>query len=159
MKPDLAATLRSLLHEQQTAALATLHKGEPALSMVPYALLPEGRGFVIHVSGLAAHTADMLANSAVSLLVVASTGTAPSPQELPRVSIQGRAKPVPPESAEYREAAALYVSRFPSSEQTFAFADFTLFVIEPRSARFVGGFARATSIMATEFASVMHREG
>ena len=155
MKPDLAATLRSLLLEQQTAALATLHKGEPALSMVPYALLPEGSGFVIHVSRLAVHTADMLAQPAVSLLVVAPAGSAPSPQELTRASVQGWAKPLPPNSAEYVNAKERYVARFPSSEQTFSFSDFKLFVIEPRSVRFVGGFARATSILAREFVSIM----
>lgn len=155
MKPDLAASLRSLLMEQQTAALATLHKGEPALSMVPYALLPEGAGFVIHVSRLAVHTADMLAHPAVSLLVVAPAGSAASPQELARASVQGRARPLPPDSAEYASAQAHYVARFPSSEQTFSFSDFKLFIIEPRAVRFVGGFARATSILAREFTSVM----
>lgn len=155
MKPDLAASLRSLLLEQETAALATLHKGEPALSMVPYALMPGGKGFVIHVSRLATHTADMLAQPAVSLLVVAAAGSAPSPQELARASVQGRARPLPPDSAEYANAKAHYVARFPSSEQTFSFADFKLFVIEPRSVRFVGGFARATSILAREFKSIM----
>ena len=64
MGPDIATALRSLLRAQQTAALATLHNGEPALSMVPYALLREGAGFVIHVSHLAVHTSDMLATPA-----------------------------------------------------------------------------------------------
>ena len=155
MEPDIAAALRSLLLAQQTAALATLHNGEPAISMVPYALLSEGAGFVIHVSRLAVHTSDMLATPAVSLLVVAPAGSAPSPQELPRASVRGRAKPLSPESAEYADAKALYVARFPSSEQTFSFSDFTLFAIEPRSVRFVGGFARATSILAKEFVSIM----
>ena len=155
MEPDIATALRSLLRAQQTAALATLHNGEPALSMVPYALLREGAGFVIHVSRLAVHTSDMLATPAVSLLVVAPDGSAPSPQELPRASVRGRARPLSPESAEYADAKALYVARFPSSEQTFAFSDFTLFVIEPRAVRFVGGFARATSILIEEFVSIM----
>lgn len=155
MEPDLAAALRSLLHEQQVAALATLHKGEPSLSMVPYALLPRGGVFAVHVSRLAVHTADMLANPAVSLLVVAPAGSASSPQELQRASIQGRAKPLPPESAEYAQASVLYVTRFPSSERTFSFSDFSLFAIEPRSVRFVGGFARATTILAKEFSAVM----
>ena len=127
--------------------------------MVPYALLPAGRGFVIHVSRLAVHTADMLANPAVSLLVVAPAGSASSPQEIPRASVQGWAKQLSPESAEYANATALYVARFPSSEQTFSFSDFSLFVIEPRSVRYVGGFARATSILATEFVSIMRAEG
>ena len=155
MKTDLAASLRSLLLAQQTAALATLHKGEPALSMVPYALLPEGKGFVIHVSGLALHTADMLAHPAVSLLVVAAVDSAGSPQELARASVRGRARPMPPGSAAYANAKACYLTRFPSSEHTFAFSDFKRFVIEPRSLRFVGGFGRATSILARAFPSVM----
>jgi putative heme iron utilization protein len=155
MTSDLAASLRSLILEQQTAALATLHKGEPALSMVPYALLPEGAGFVIHVSRLAVHTADMLAHPTVSLLVVAAAGSAPSPQELARASVQGRAAPLLPGSVDHANAKARYVARFPSSEPTFSFSDFKLFVIEPRSVRFVGGFARATSILAGEFVSVM----
>ncbi len=58
--------LRPLLHETKVAALATLHQGEPAVSMVPYALRPDGR-FTIHVSRLATHTQDMLAHERVSL--------------------------------------------------------------------------------------------
>lgn len=157
MEPALAASLRALLEEQTTAALATLHKGEPALSMVPYALLPEGRGFAIHVSRLATHTADMQRNPAVSLLVVSAAGSAPSPQELQRASIQGRASQLAPESPEYSQAQSLYMARFPASEQTFGFSDFALFAIEPRAIRFVGGFGRATSILAPEFASIMRQ--
>jgi hypothetical protein len=128
---------------------------DPALSMVPYALLPEGAGFVIHVSRLAVHTADMLAHPAVSLLVVAAPCSTSSPQELARASVQGQARPLPPDSADHANAKARYLARFPSSEQTFSFSDFQLFAIEPRSVRFVGGFARATSILAREFVSVM----
>ena len=68
MEPAQARALRQLIESQQVAALATLHRDEPALSMVPYALLPQGRGFVIHVSRLATHTADMLAQPAVAML-------------------------------------------------------------------------------------------
>jgi putative heme iron utilization protein len=61
MDAEQTQLLQALLTAQPVAALATLHKGEPAASMVPYALLPNGRGVVIHVSRLATHTADMLA--------------------------------------------------------------------------------------------------
>jgi hypothetical protein len=37
----------------------------------------------------------------------------------------------------------------------FSFSDFTLFVVEPRSIRFVGGFARAASLLAGDFVSIM----
>jgi putative heme iron utilization protein len=155
MSPEQAFALRSLIESQQVASLATLHKGEPAVSMVPYALLPQGGGFVVHVSRLATHTADMLAHPSVGLLVVAPPGSAASPQELPRASVQGTARPCADDAPEYALARALYIARFPQSEGMFGFADFSLFVIEPRAVRFVGGFAQATSIVAAEFVAVM----
>ena len=155
MESSQALSLKSLLEGQRVASLATLHKAEPAVSMVPYALLPQGRGFIIHVSRLATHTADMLANPAVALLVVAPPGSATSPQELQRASVQGRARRLDADSAEYSQARALYLARFPQSDETFGFSDFSLFMVEPLSVRFVGGFAQATSILAREFATIM----
>jgi hypothetical protein len=155
MESTQAAALKVLLESQQIASLATLHKGDPAVSMVPYALMPEGKGFIIHLSRLASHTADMLANPSVSLLVVAPPGSAPSPQELQRASIQGQARQCASSSAEHTQAQALYLARFPHSKRMFGFSDFSLFIVEPRSVRFVGGFAQATSILAEELAAVM----
>lgn len=155
MDSSQALALRSLLHGQQVASLATLHKGEPAVSMVPYALLPRGRGFVVHVSRLATHTADMLAHPVVALLVMALPGSAASPRELPRASVKGRALPCAPDAPEYPEAREAYLSRFPESEEMFSFADFSLYIVTVSSVRFVGGFANATSILAPEFASIM----
>src|ERR1041384_714105 len=138
MEPTQALALRSLLESQQVAALATLHNGEPAISMVPYALLPQGQGFVIHVSRLATHTADMLANPAVGLLVTAPMSASTSPQALPRASMRGKARQVASDSPAYSQARGLSLSRFPQSEEMFTFSDFSLFVIAVRSVRFVG---------------------
>ena len=155
MAPTQALALRSLLESQQVAALATLHEGEPAVSMVPYALLPQGQGFVIHVSRLAAHTADMLTNPAVGLLVAAPLVASTSPQENPRASIRGKAHHWANDSSAYSQARALYLSRFPQSEEMFAFSDFSLFVIAVRSVRYVGGFAQANTATAGQFTSIM----
>lgn len=79
MNPASAQTLRQLLRTQEVAALGTLHEGRPYVSMVPFATLSGGTGFVVHVSQLAAHTKDMLRSPPVSLLVVAP----PVPDVLP----------------------------------------------------------------------------
>jgi len=155
MESSQAIALRSLLESQQVASLATLHKSEPAVSMVPYALLPQGRGFVVHVSRLATHTADMLANPAVALLVIAPPRSAASPQELQRASVQGIARQCAATSSEYSQAQALYQARFPQSKQMFGFSDFSLFIVAPLSVRFVGGFAQASSISAEKFSIIM----
>jgi hypothetical protein len=97
----------------------------------------------------------MLANSAVALLVIAPPGSAASPQELQRASVQGRANACAAGSPGHLEARAVYLSRFPQSEGLFAFADFSLYIITARSVRFIGGFGKATSILAEEFSSVM----
>lgn len=152
--PDLANSLRTLLEKQRIASLGTLHKGEPYVSMVPFALLPGGT-FVIHVSALAAHTKDMLASPQVSLLVTAPLEAGASPQALARVTVQADAEPLAESTRQHAEARAAYLVRFPQSAQTFELSDFSLFAIRPRSLRLVGGFAQAKTITPEGLARVL----
>lgn len=144
--PGPGPDLRTLLADQRVAALATLHAGAPAVSMVPFALLPDGGGLVIHVSSLATHTADMLAHPAVSLLVTAVPEPGASVLALPRVTLFGEAVPLAPAEAGHAEARAAYLARFPEAEPLFDFTDFSVFVVSITSARHIGGFAQARSI-------------
>ena len=151
---DLANTLRTLLETQPIASLGTLHKGEPYVSMVPFALLPGGV-FIIHVSTLAAHTKDMLESPRVSLLVIAPLEADASPQALARVTIQADAERLDDAMPEHAEARAAYLERFPQSAQTFELSDFSLFAIRPRSLRLVGGFAQAKTLTPEGFARAL----
>lgn len=153
MNETQAQALTHLLQTQEIAALGTLHDGEPFVSMVPFALHPGG--FVIHVSQLAAHTKDMLSTPAVSLLVVASPERDTPAQARPRVTIQGTAAPCTESDPRHAEAKAAYLARFPQSAEMFNFSDFSLFIVEPRVARFVGGFAQATSIGAETLSRIL----
>lgn len=151
--------LATLLQQTSTAALATLHAGEPAVSMVPYALMPDGAALVIHVSQLASHTQDMRSHPGVSLLVTAPAGSAETALALPRVSVQGLARLCIPDMRDYAAARGVYQARFPESEELFSFADFSLFVIEVQSARFVAGFGRAISLNPEQFTEQMQERG
>jgi len=82
--------LNALLASQQVASLGTLHKGERAVSMVPFALLAQGNGVVIHVSSLATHTGDMLDHAGVSLLVIAPPAADVAAQATLRLALPGR---------------------------------------------------------------------
>jgi len=146
--------LKSLLEQTAVAALATLHKAEPAVSMVPYALLPGTARLVIHVSRLATHTQDMLAHPAVSLLVTAAPAPALSPLALPRASVTGQARVCRPDEADYATARAAYLAKLPDAEELFSFSDFSLFTIEPRALRYVAGFGRAMSLQAGQLAAL-----
>jgi hypothetical protein len=155
MNPAYAQTLRELLRTQEVAALGTLHNGLPYVSMVPFALLPGGSGFVIHVSQLAAHTKDMLLSPQVSLLVIAPPTPDVPVQGLARITVQGRAVQCTDAAEGHAEAKAAYLSRFPQSAELFSFADFSLFAILPDSIRFVGGFAQATTLSPETLAEVL----
>lgn len=158
MDSALADLLRSLLLGRSVAALATLHAGRPFASMVPFAAaLHDGLvTFVTHVSGLSAHTRDMRANPDVCLMITAPESAGVPPQALPRISIVGRAEFVGVEHPGHDRLKAAYLGRFPDAVDFFAFADFSLVAIEPESARFVAGFARAMSLSADAIAASLH---
>ncbi len=112
MNASQARGLRALLRGRNHAALATVHDGEPQVSMVPFALLPDASAFVIHVSGLAAHTAHMFAHPRIALLVTAPDSPDVTPQALPRVSIQADATHLHAAAPLHPIAKAAYLERF-----------------------------------------------
>ncbi|MBI5259132.1 MAG: pyridoxamine 5'-phosphate oxidase family protein [Burkholderiales bacterium] len=152
MDPDAARSLRTLLATRPVAALGTLHRGDPAVSMVPF-VLPTGQARVlIHVSALATHTADMLQHPRVSLLVMDEPRADTAPQALARVTLQAQAQALPRDDAGHAQARAAYLARFPQAAITFELGDFSLFVLQPVSARLVAGFGRAYSLVGDALA-------
>jgi hypothetical protein len=144
---DDAETLRRLLDARPVAALATLHRGEPAVSMVPFVRLPGDARLFIHVSALATHTRDMQQHPRVSLLVTAEPDAATPPQALARVTLQADAASIRRDQDDYASARAAYLERFPGAAQTFELADFSIVALKPVSARLVAGFGRAYSLV------------
>ncbi|MFA5913017.1 MAG: pyridoxamine 5'-phosphate oxidase family protein [Burkholderiales bacterium] len=157
MNAELNELLLRLLRARSTAALGTLRTGAPFVSMVPYAIAIDGSGFVVHVSTLAAHTKDMLADARVSLLVAEAEGAGKSPLGLMRVSVQGLARQIASEAPELPGLRAAYLARFPDAEPMFGFGDFSIFLIQPESARFVAGFGQAHSISAASLAQLLRQ--
>jgi len=158
MAEDRSSTLSALarlVHGRTVAALGTLHAGEPFVSMVPYAVLPGGGAFVIHVSRLAAHTKDMLEDPRVSLLIMQPEGGGVPAQALARVTIVGEAQETGKDSEEEHTCREAYLARFPDAAPLTDFADFSFFVIRPARARFVAGFAQATSVAAETLAKAL----
>jgi hypothetical protein len=157
MNAEALSALRRLLRDQTIAALGTLHRGEPYVSMVPYALDAATSSFIIHVSALAPHTRDMAEHPRVSLLLVAPDAGG-SPQARARATIQGEATRLSADSPAYAAAKSIYLGRFPQSSEIFTLADFSLFAIRPLSVRFIAGFAQATSLTADALAEAL-RDG
>jgi putative heme iron utilization protein len=151
------AALRTLLFEQRQAALGTLAEGAPFVSMVLYAIdrRTAPAAALIHVSRLAAHTRQLLADPRASLLIMQPDDGLSDPQALPRVTLQCRATMLSPATDAYAAARAIYLACIPSQEYLFAFPDFVLFRLELLEARYIGGFAQAFSLDAATLAQVL----
>lgn len=155
MNEAAEAELKRLLRARRVAALGTLHAGAPHVSMVPYAIAQDGSALIIHVSRLASHTKDMLADPRVSLLVMQEEGGGISALALPRVSVQGAAHEVAADAPELPGFTAAYLGRFPDASALFGFGDFSLFRIRPESVRFVAGFGNAHSLSGESLARLL----
>lgn len=157
MDADVAQALRRLLDTRPVAALGTLHRGEPAVSMVPF-VLPAGQTHLfIHVSALSPHTRDMSEHPRVSLLVMAEPQADAPPQGLPRITLQADAVTLSRDGSDHAAARAAYLERFPDAALTFELGDFSIVALQPVSARLVAGFGRAYSLVGDALAGWLRR--
>ncbi|HEY0591731.1 MAG TPA: pyridoxamine 5'-phosphate oxidase family protein [Thermoanaerobaculia bacterium] len=156
MSDDAIRTAARILSRQTIASLGTLHAGEPAVSMVPFAAT--GGALVIHVSRLASHTADMLAHPRVAVMIVEGESNDVMPQARARVSVSGDAARLADGSPEQEEARLAYLARFPDAAPIFELGDFSLVAIRPRSVRVIGGFGRASTLSPEQFAAALGGE-
>lgn len=150
--PRLGLLLRALLWQRRVAALGTLDAdGAPLVSMVPYAIVPALDGLAIHVSGLAAHTANLERHADASLMVMASEPGADQPvHALARVTLQVRARTPERDGTDWQACRAAYLARFPEAEPMTAFGDFRFVLLQVRGARQVAGFGAARTVELEE---------
>lgn len=152
----LTQLLRSLLQRRQVASLGTIgDDGAPLVSMVPYAVEPGLGCMVIHVSDLAAHTRNLQLRRDVSLLVMEAEATGEPVHALPRVTFDGVATVLEPDSEPWHRCRLAYLQRFPDVDFMTAFPDFKFVSIDVTSARQVAGFGSARSIEGQELRRVL----
>jgi heme iron utilization protein len=154
---DAARTLRRLLATRPVGALGTLHRGEPAVSMVPFVLPAGDTRAYIHVSELAPHTRDMREHARVCLLVMAEPDDEVAPQALPRVALRADASTLARGSVDFEAARAAYLERFGDAGPTFELGDFSIVALQPLAARLVAGFGRAFSLSGDALADWLRR--
>lgn len=155
-EPRLLRELRTLLKTSRVAGLGTTHDdGTPFVSMVPFALEPQMRCLVIHVSGLAAHTRNLQARSLVSLLVMERETTDNPVHDLQRVTLQGRANIPERGSEQWNLCRNAYLARYPEDEYMTELGDFRFVAIELGGARHISGFGAARTVDEDELAHVL----
>lgn len=155
MKPLQPARLVQLLRGQRWACLGTQDsKGQPYVSWVAYVAEADFSGLLLHLSRLAKHTRNMEAEPFVSLAMSEADDGVSDPQQLARLTLQGRADVVGQDDVCYEQYKALYLARLPDSEMIFQFADFSLYRFVSESGRYVEGFASSHAINAETLRAV-----
>ena len=149
MKQEQKLALATLIRQQRWAGLATVDStGQPLAAMVAYAYATDFSVFYIHVSKLSQHTQQMLEQTKISLIIAEPDTGEGDPQTLARMSISGEVEVIERDSPAYESIKQTYLDRLPTAKQLFGFGDFVLFQLNPKSLRFVGGFAQAHSATA-----------
>ena len=155
-KRDHRAQIAEMIKQQRWAALATVDaQGVPAASMVAYAADAERACLYLHLSGLAAHTKELLMQPTAGMVISACDEGDGDPQQLARLSLRIRCVELARDGEDYLAAKRCYLGRLPDAEQLFGFGDFKLFHAEIEGARFVGGFGQAHSYRGEEIAGLL----
>lgn len=152
----LTQPLHSLLQSQRVASLGTItDEGSALVSMVPFTLEPELGCLVIHVSELAAHTRNLQHRPRVSLLVMQAEVPGQPVHALPRVTFEGVARVLQPDTQSWQQCRAAYLQRFPDVDFMTQFPDFKFVAIDITAARQVAGFGAARSIDGEELRQIL----
>jgi len=155
-EPRLTHALRVLINTTRVAALGTVgESGSPFVSMVPFAVDHATSTVVIHVSGLAVHTRNLQQTAQVSLLIAQPEVMGEPVHALPRVTLEGVASVLPPDSAAWVSGRVAYLARFPDAEPMTQLGDFRFVGIAVAGARQVAGFGAARSLDTADITSVL----
>ena len=140
----LPRTIGALIARHRWAALATVDGDcQPCVSSVAFALERDGGSVLLHLSDLAAHTHNVLAQPNAALLIGEPDTGSSDPQTLARLSLAGPISAISASAEDFQMARSVYLDRLPLAEQRFEFADFRLLRLTPSSGNYVGGFATA----------------
>jgi hypothetical protein len=146
---DPAAVARELLRATRAGALATLDRntGHPFASLVNVATDTDGSPVVL-ISRLAAHTANLHADSRASVLLAAAGRGDPLAHS--RLTVLGTVTAIARDAPEAARIERRFLSRHPKSRLYAGFCDFAFHRLDVVSAHLNGGFARAADLAAAD---------
>lgn len=145
-----AEEARTLVAATNQATLATLTAdGDPWASLVAYGTLPDGSP-VLCVSQLAEHGRNLDGDPRASLAIVQPDRPA-DPLASARVTLAGVAHR--PAGDALRAARDAHLAGVPSARWYLDYSDFSVWVLEVRRVRWVGGYGRMDSADAAAYAA------
>jgi heme oxygenase (biliverdin-IX-beta and delta-forming) len=153
IKPTEAG-VRSLIDEQRVLSLAVVVDGAPYVGLLPFAVLPNRTGVLIHSSTLSKHGRGLSDGARVSVLLHEQYGPGKDPLQVKRLTFECIAHRLERKSEAWEQDRELFMERFPKSRITFKLSDFTLYRLVFQHGLYVAGFGRAVEIKAEDIAQL-----
>lgn len=152
-KPQPAEVLDRLLQEYKTGSLATVSEaGLPQVSYVPVALDPERKRFLLFVSELSEHTANLRQSGRASLMLIEDESRSDQLFARNRATFSGSVVLLARSDDEWEAAAAIYGARFGKLfDLLVGLKDFHMFSFSPQDIRLVVGFGAAYQASAHDW--------
>jgi putative heme iron utilization protein len=148
---------RTLVHGTTLATLATLAvdpPGHPFGSLVTYGVLDDDGTPVLFLSTLAEHTRNLMADPRASLLVAAAPSDGGGDALADgRVTLLGEAERLAADDARKDAAQQAYLAANPGAAGYLGLGDFSFWLLQVRSLRWVGGFGRMAWCDVAEYAA------
>lgn len=148
MKPDEKILLKNLFTQTSVLSLSVLVEQLPYVGLLPFVATDRFGEAIVHASGLAKHSKGLQGGAPFSILIYQSGPSDLDPLQLPRVMLNGTVHLINKGSGAYENARELYLSKFPSAQQTFSLGDFNLHRLVFAGGRFVIGFGRTVNLKA-----------
>lgn len=156
MTSDEQRRLRRLLRDRRWMALGTVRDGAPYVSWVAGVAEDDLAGFLLHLSGLALHTRHLADDPRASLsMSEPDCNPQTDPQQLARVSLQGRVLRLARETGDYGVARTYYLHHLPQAAPQFELGDFELYRFVPEAGRYISGFGGIHRIGLPELRAVV----
>jgi heme iron utilization protein len=151
---------QELMRQNLSLQLATCSAdGIPEASYSPF-VKNENGVFYIYVSEMSAHTANLLDNGKVSVLLIADENKTTQIFARKRVTFQCEATELLRDSAEWEKIINLFSAKFGGvMEHLKTMLDFHMIAMKPTKGRLVLGFGRAYDVFGSKMDCIEHVRG
>lgn len=142
---------RTLVHAANVGSLASLSDdGTPWASIVTFGATDAGEPVLV-VSTMAEHGRNLAREPKASIAIAEHVPEGEDPLDRARITLAGHV--VVPEGAEADAALEAHARHYPHARGYATYADFTTYVLRVERVRWVGGFARMSTVEAADYAS------
>jgi putative heme iron utilization protein len=152
----LRQEFQALRQSLKTVQLATIGAdGNPQASYAPYVWIESY--YYLYLSELARHTRNLIANPAISLLLIEAEKMSNNLFARQRIILQAKVTRIDRETDQFQLVMAEFKSQFGDFIDVIEpLQDFHLFQIKPQSGRFIRGFAQAYDLVGPGLDELKH---